>query len=136
MALYPWKDDYSVGVTRFDNHHKRLFNIANELHEMMKQGKGEDVIAPTLRELVEYTKYHLTEEEKVMESIGYSDIITHKRAHKVFTDQLNAAMIEVDQGKTIFVVIKIARTVIDWLINHIYLIDKKYLPEMEKAGIK
>ncbi|WP_417910198.1 bacteriohemerythrin [Candidatus Electronema sp. PJ] len=136
MALYDWKDDYSVGVTRFDNHHKRLFNIANDLHEMMKQGRGADVIEPVLRELIDYTRYHLAEEEKVMESIGYSNIVSHKMAHKVFTDQLNEAMAEVDQGKTIFVVIKIARTVIDWLINHIYVIDKKYLPEMTAAGIR
>ena len=136
MALYDWKDDYSVGVSRFDNHHKRLFDIANQLHEMMKVGRGADVIEPTLRELVDYTKYHLAEEEKVMESIGYSNIVSHKMAHKVFTDQLNEAMAEVDQGKTIFVVIKIAKTVIDWLINHIYVIDKKYLPEMTAAGIR
>ncbi len=136
MALYDWKDDYSVGVARFDNHHKRLFNIANELHEMMKQGKGAEVIEPLLRELIAYTHYHLTEEEKVMETIGYSDIAAHKRAHKIFTDQLNAAMAEVDAGKTIFVVIKIAKTVIDWLINHIYGIDKKYSPEMNAAGIR
>jgi hemerythrin len=136
MALYPWKDDYSVGVSRFDNHHKRLFDIANQLHEMMKQGRGADVIEPTLRELIDYTRYHLAEEEKVMETIGYTDIINHKRAHKIFTDQLNEAIAEVDQGKTIFVVIKIAKTVIDWLINHIYVIDKKYLPEMTAAGIR
>jgi len=136
MALYDWKDDYSVGVARFDNHHKRLFNIANQLHEMMKQGKGSEVIEPVLRELIDYTRYHLTEEEKVMETIGYSDISAHKWAHKIFTDQLNEAQTEVDAGKTIFVVIKIAKTVIDWLINHIYGIDKKYLPEMTAAGVR
>jgi hemerythrin-like metal-binding protein len=102
----------------------------------MKQGKGAEVIEPTLRELIDYTRYHLTEEEKVMEAISYSDIVNHKRAHKVFTDQLNEAMVEVDKGRTVFVVIKIAQTVIDWLINHIYVIDKKYLPEMASAGIK
>ncbi len=136
MALYPWKDEYSVGVTRFDNHHKKLFDIVNRLHEMMKAGKGADVIEATIRELVDYTKYHLTEEEKTMESIGYSDIVAHKRAHKIFTDQLDGAMKEVEQGKAIFVVIKISSTVIDWLINHIFVIDQKYSAEMESAGIK
>ncbi len=136
MALYDWKDDYSVGVARFDNHHKRLFDIANQLHEMMKLGRGADVIEPVLRDLIAYTRYHLAEEEKAMETIGYSDIVAHKWAHKIFTDQLNAAAAEVDQGKTIFVVIKIAKTVIDWLINHIYGIDKKYTPEMNARGIR
>ena len=136
MALYPWKDEYSVGVTRFDNHHKKLFNIANKLHEMMKQGKGADVIEPIIRKLVDYTKYHLVEEEKTMVSIGYSDIAAHKRAHKMFTDKLDIFMKEVDQGKAIFVVIKISSTVIDWLINHIFVIDQKYSAEMKSAGMR
>ncbi len=136
MPLYAWKDEYSVGVTRFDNHHKKLFDIVNRLHDMMKDGRGGDQIEKTIRELVEYTRYHLAEEEKTMESIGYSDIDAHKRAHRIFTDKLDDAMIEVDQGKAIFVVIKLSSTIIDWLINHIFVIDQKYLPEMTAAGVK
>ncbi|MCI5217685.1 MAG: hemerythrin [Candidatus Electrothrix sp. LOE2] len=133
--LYPWKDEYSVGVSRFDNHHKKLFDIANQLHEMMKSGKGADVIEVTLRELVDYTKYHLAEEEKTLERIGYSGIAAHKRAHVIFTDELNEAMSEIEKGRAQFVVVKVSRTVIDWLIDHIFGIDKKYTAEMNAAGI-
>ncbi|MCI5147870.1 MAG: hemerythrin [Candidatus Electrothrix sp. MAN1_4] len=133
--LYTWKDEYSVGVSRFDNHHKKLFDIANQLHDMMKNGKGEEVIEPVLRELVDYTKYHLAEEEKTMERIAYSNISSHKRAHAIFTGQLNDAMREIEKGRTTFVVIKVAKTVIDWLIDHIFGIDKKYTAEMHAAGI-
>ena len=133
--LYPWKDEYSVGVSRFDNHHKKLFDIANQLHDMMKTGKGADVIEVTLRELVDYTKYHLAEEEKALERIGYSGISSHKRAHAIFTEQLNSAMEEIEQGRAQFVVVKVSKAVIDWLIDHIFGIDKKYTAEMNAAGI-
>jgi hemerythrin len=133
--LYTWKKEYSVGVTRFDNHHKKLFDIANRLHDMMKTGKGEDVIEPLLRELIDYTKYHLAEEEKTMERIGYSNIASHKRAHVIFSKQLNDAMIEIEKGRTTFVVIKVAQTVIDWLIDHIFVIDQFYTAEMNAAGM-
>ena len=102
---------------------------------MMKQGQGADVIEKSIRELVDYTEYHLTEEEKTMERIGYSDIVAHKRAHKIFTDQLHEVMKEVDEGKAIFVVIKLSSTIVDWLVNHILVIDKKYLNEMTAAGM-
>ncbi|MCI5131167.1 MAG: hemerythrin [Candidatus Electrothrix sp. EH2] len=134
--LYVWKDEYSVGVVRFDNHHKKLFDIANQLHEMMKNGRGADVIETTLRELVDYTKYHLSEEEKSMERIGYSNISSHKRAHTVFTEQLNSAVAEIEQGRTQFVVVKVAKMVIDWLIDHIFVVDKRYTAEMNASGIK
>jgi len=133
--LYPWKDEYSVGVSRFDNHHKKLFDIANQLHDMMKSGKGADVIEVTLRELVDYTKYHLSEEEKALERIGYSGIAAHKRAHAIFTEELNKAVEEIEKGRAQFVVVKVSKTVIDWLIDHIFGIDKKYTAEMNAAGI-
>ncbi len=133
--LYPWKAEYSVGVSRFDNHHKKLFDIANQLHDMMKSGKGADVIEGTLRELVDYTKYHLSEEEKAMERIGYSSISSHKRAHVVFTEELNQALEEIEKGRAQFVVMKISKTVVDWLINHIFGADKKYTAAMNAAGI-
>ncbi len=135
MPLYKWEDNYSVGVARFDSHHKRLFDIVNNLHDMMKQGQGADIIEKSIRELVDYTNYHLLEEEKTMERIGYSDIVAHKRAHKIFIDQLNDAMKEVDDGKAIFVVIKLSSTIVDWLVNHILVVDKKYLDEMTAAGV-
>ena len=53
MPLYAWKDEYSVGVTRFDNHHKKLFDIGNRLHDMMKEGLGGDQIEQSIRELVD-----------------------------------------------------------------------------------
>ncbi|MCI5166219.1 MAG: hemerythrin [Candidatus Electrothrix sp. GM3_4] len=132
---YPWKDEYSVGVSRFDNHHKKLFDIANQLHEMMKSGTGADIIEPVLRELINYTKYHLDEEEKALERIGYSGISAHKRAHAIFTEQLNDGLGEIEKGRALFVVVKVSRTVIDWLIDHIFGIDKKYTAEMNAAGI-
>ncbi len=133
--LYPWKDEYSVGVSRFDNHHKKLFDIANQLHEMMKSGKGADVIEVTLRELVDYTKYHLAEEEKAMERIGYSGISSHKRAHAIFTAQLGESVKEIESGRAQFVVVKVSKALIDWLIDHIFGLDKKYTAEMSAAGI-
>ncbi|MEN8189756.1 MAG: bacteriohemerythrin [Thermodesulfobacteriota bacterium] len=136
MALYNWKDEYDVGVKRFDDHHKKLFDICNSLHDAMKAGTGEEALQRILNELVDYAAYHLAEEEKAMERIGYSDIINHKRAHKMFVDKLTDAMKEVESGQAIFVVSKISRTVVDWLVNHIRVVDKRYHDEMIAGGVR
>ena len=133
--LYPWKDEYSVGVSRFDTHNKKLFDIANELHDMMKTGKGEDVIENSLREMIDYTKYHLAEEERALERIGYSAIASHKRAHAMFTKELNSALVEIENGRAQFVVVKVSKMIIDWFIDHIFGIDQKYTAEMNAGGI-
>ena len=136
MALYNWKNDYSVGVSIFDNHHKKLFDIANKLHEMMKQGCSKEEIEKTINEMVDYTKYHLAEEEKAMERINYSDISAHKRAHQVFIAEIEGYMKEVENGQAIFVVVKLSKTIVDWLVEHIHKVDKKYMNEMHAEGVK
>ncbi len=50
--------------------------------------------------------------------------------------QLSEAMVEIEKGRATFVVIRVARTVIDWLIDHIFVVDKNYTAEMHAAGMK
>ena len=44
MALISWNESYSVKVKQFDDQHKKLVNMLNDLHEAMKQGKGRDAL--------------------------------------------------------------------------------------------
>lgn len=132
---YPWKDDYSVNIPRFDNHHKNLFDIANKLFALMKMGKGQEVIEETLIDLIDHTRYYLSEEEKAMERIGYSDIVAHKRVHRIFVDQLVEMMDEIKEGRALFVAIKFSKTIVDWLIDHIFRCDKKFAQEFNAFGL-
>ncbi len=67
MPLFEWSDDYSVGVAGMDRHHQKIFDMLNRLHAAMLQGKAVDMIGNIIRELLDYTKYHFGEEEKLME---------------------------------------------------------------------
>jgi hemerythrin len=40
MALITWNDGYSVKVKQFDDQHKKLIDMVNELHDAMGIGKG------------------------------------------------------------------------------------------------
>jgi hemerythrin len=40
MALFDWKETYSVGVKEIDNQHKMLVGTLNELFEAMRNTRG------------------------------------------------------------------------------------------------
>ncbi len=135
MALFKWIDDYSVGVSSIDNQHKKLFGIMNKLHDGMKEGIGEKAIGAIIKELLDYTVYHFSEEEKKMESINYAGLPTQLRAHKAFISKIEEYKQEADKGNAIFVCTKVSRTAVDWLKEHILKIDKKYEKAMAEGNI-
>ena len=136
MALFDWKNDYSVGVFNMDSHHKKLFDIINELHEGMKEGKGAEAAEHSIKELLDYTKYHFSEEEKMMEQVGYSGLSAQKTAHKIFISRIEDFKEEADRGMAVFVSSKLVNTAMDWLKQHILTMDKQYQEEMNSNGIR
>ena len=136
MALFNWDDEYSVNVLAMDNHHKKLFDIMNQMHDAMKTGTDEDVLAKFISELVDYTKYHFGEEERMLEQVHYSGIDSQKRAHVAFVDKITEYKTEADNGMAIFAVPKVSRLGIDWLKEHIVTMDTKYSDEANSGGFR
>lgn len=85
--MLQWKDDFSVGIPLIDEQHKRLFEIGNTIAELLKTYDGQDAfieIMDQIDALVEYTKYHFEQEEKLMDHYHYSDIEAHIKEHRDF----------------------------------------------------
>jgi hemerythrin-like metal-binding protein len=136
MALFNWDDEYSVNVLAMDNHHKKLFDIMNQMHDAMKAGSGEDAVARLINELIDYTKYHFGEEEKMLEQVNYAGIDSQKRAHKAFVDKMLEYKNDSDNGMAIFAVSKVSRTGIEWLKEHILVMDNKYADAANGGGFR
>ena len=136
MALFNWDDEFSVNVLAMDNHHKKLFDIMNQMHDAMKAGSGEDAVSKLINELIDYTRYHFGEEEKMMEQINYAGIDGQKRAHKAFVDKMLEYKKDVDEGMAIFAVSKVSRTGVEWLKEHIMVMDNKYSDTANAAGFR
>ena len=55
MSLFQWKDEYSVDHSEIDMQHKRLFQLAGELHAAMTAGKANAALSKTLNDLIAYS---------------------------------------------------------------------------------
>ena len=126
MALFVWDDKYSVGVKLMDDHHKRLFDIFNQLHDALGSRQSAEVMGRITKDLLDYTIYHFAEEQKMLEKIGYTSLTHHKSLHKKFIDEISSYNDMVDQGQGVFAATKLFNTSMKWLLEHIMTIDKGY----------
>jgi hemerythrin len=135
MAVFEWNDDYGVNVFTMDKHHKKLFSIINNLYDLMATSAADDKIIKIINELLEYTKYHFSEEEQMMTQIKYPDLIAHQKLHREFTAKLEEYQKAAQNGMAIFVAIKVADTGMNWLKAHILKADAGYKNYMLERGI-
>lgn len=137
MALMTWRDEkYSVNISHLDGHHKRLFDLVNNLHDAMKQGKSKDILGGIFTELMNYTVYHFSAEEELFQKYGYPQYTQHKKEHEDLTKQVVELKDRFDRGGFMLVLtMETMNFLKDWLNNHICVSDKKYRPFLNSKGV-
>ncbi len=135
MALIDWTDSMSVGVQLMDDHHKKLFDMFNRLHEAMKAGRGDVVIGNIMVELLEYTRYHFGEEEQMLQRIGYTQMEMHKGLHRKFISDLEGYDADVKKGMAVFAATQLLNSSVAWFRDHVMTIDKGYTELAKQHGV-
>ncbi len=100
----------------------------------MKSGKGNIIMGKALQELVDYTKYHFTAGEKLMERAKYNGLALHKMQHAKFVKKVDELNKKHKNGEKI-ISMEVMNFLKEWLINHILGSDHKYSSAMNDAGI-
>lgn len=135
MAFINWTDELSVGVELFDNDHKQLVALANNLHDSITVGAQQAVMASILNDLVKYTVFHFGHEEGIMIQYGYPDYEKHKKEHDALVAKVQDYYEQVMAGKT-SISLSLIGFLKDWLVNHIMGSDKQYRDFFAKKGVK
>jgi hemerythrin len=133
MAFMEWNESYSVKVAEIDVQHKHLIDLINRLFEAMSVGKGSEVMGSILNDLIDYTKNHFANEEKLMKSFNYPQSVTHKLEHDTLTNQVIDLQGEFASGKSM-ISVKVMNFLKDWLKNHILQVDKKFGEFLNSVG--
>ncbi len=132
MALFEWDDKYSVGVEEMDEHHKKLMDIINRLHDAMKEGKAQDEMENIIKEMKEYTDYHFEAEEELLEEHDYPErkLGEQEEQHKKYVNKISEYMKDYEEDK-LTLSMDISNFLKDWLSNHILEVDMKYKDHFE-----
>ena len=128
---FAFTDKYKTGIELVDNEHKQLFAIIREvndlIHEELLHDKYDEIMR-LLAELRQYTEFHFSDEEALMEQISYPGFEAQKRAHSAFVERL----VEIDLSELDAMddnqqeyLINLIDFLLAWLSNHILGSDKK-----------
>lgn len=139
FMLLLWTDNLSVGIKGFDEDHRRLIRMINELHMVIQDvdANGKipvEEIEIALHRLENYFSYHCLEEERLMEQTGYPELREHRLEHQKFF----ATVAEMSQrflgSSEPAHATEVMQFMYDWLTNHIFAIDMKYSAHLRAKG--
>lgn len=86
--LIDWNDMYSVGNPTMDAQHRKLIDTINKLFSAFSDGSAQEVIDSVIQEMINYSKIHLTAEEKMLKEINFTDIESHKSFHEDYRKKI------------------------------------------------
>lgn len=130
-----WNASYATGVSKYDEQHKILFTMINDLADAMQQKKSKEAVGRVLNGLAEYTVNHFADEERNFAQTHYPEETQHKALHKKLLDQVSELIGKFNAGEPL-ITQDVINFLQDWLINHIQGVDKRYGPHLNKSGIK
>ena len=135
MSYVTWEQKFELGIGSIDGDHKKLVSIMDELLVALSQGKGRDVVEPTIKKLEDYTLFHFRREEFFLKCAKYSELEGHTVEHSRFVERLKELKTK-NQQQDSTVAIELMKFLKDWLINHIQVTDRKYEALLKKSGVQ
>lgn len=130
-----WDQSYSNGIQSFDDQHKRMFELINNLHVAIKEKRAKEAVGETMNGLLDYTRTHFAAEEMVMRSHGYPEFEEHKKLHQQLVAEVNELYLRFDSGEPVLTV-ELIGFLVNWLKTHIQDTDRRYGPFLIGKGVR
>lgn len=135
--MFEWKQQFSCGIPKIDEQHKKLFQLGQEIYDLVNINDGYDhydEVMNTLLELKDYTVYHFNFEEKAMLMYNFYDFENHKIEHDQFVEKIkdflkNEEKIDENQKEVCNEMLKFIGS---WICEHILCSDMKYKEHLKK----
>ena len=135
MEQITWTEDFSVGVVRFDEHHKRLVSMINRLIADPRATTKSETISDLLGNMTIYAIEHFAAEEELMVHYNYPDIEKHVAQHRAFqkktVDFCLSTMLNVETIPE-----KMLQYLRGWIVQHMLQSDMAYKPFFREQGIE
>jgi hemerythrin-like metal-binding protein len=128
-----WDDELSVGIDVIDEHHRYLFDLTNDLFNVVSEKRGAQEVARVLKALDQYVQVHFRAEERMMAHYGYHSLDRQQLQHGRFEAQLRGFYEELHNSPLTaqFDVLVYLR---QWLIHHIREEDAQLRELVSKAN--
>lgn len=126
MPLFYWNTHLETGNDQIDSQHKRLFELTNNIADMVSGQGSLPETTVLLGELLDYANTHFCDEEKLMcqSSLTAPKKHQHTCAHRSFLNQVQAIAAKSDLAQA-DAVNEILNFLVNWLVTHILKLDHR-----------
>ncbi|MDD2853467.1 MAG: bacteriohemerythrin [Desulfuromonadaceae bacterium] len=125
MSIIQWQSTFELNIKEFDDHHKHLVDLLNSLHDSILSKSCKEKLGVIIGELIDYSVYHFTAEERWMEEHKYPGFPQHRDEHIAFTRKVSQFQKDFNSGK-VELTLDVLTFLMDWLIEHILGSDANF----------
>ncbi len=134
MAYISWTKDIETGIETVDHQHRTLIKIINDLDESRTKRKDRIFMEHVLDELLEYTNFHFSTEERFMEACCFEDMESHKAEHQEFIEKMETFKRQFLQDK-LEITENLLGFLTTWLLTHIKGTDRKLAERLRETEL-
>ena len=139
-AHFVWTLEYSVGVEAIDEQHRKFFDIANGILDLVGRGQADAGQVPGhIARLLEYALYHFSTEEKYFSDFHYPEAELHIAAHDYFRRtviEYASSFLQPGHEDYPKMASQAAQFAGEWLMRHIKGMDQLYVKNFHQHGLK
>ncbi|MGN0160802.1 MAG: bacteriohemerythrin [Lachnospiraceae bacterium] len=119
--MYQFTEDCMIGIKEIDDEHKNLFQMLNEVMQLIKEGStAASIRRDLILKLKEYAGTHFAHEEAYMEKIKDAELPRQKKEHAQFIEKIESFRIsESTDEQDAQVVNELLSFMAQWLYRHI-----------------
>lgn len=131
--MVAWKDEYLIGVDPVDRQHRELFDRFHRFMDALTAGNARHELMETLGFLESYAEVHFRDEEVLQRQCHYPAAGFHRKAHETFRQKLSGLTASLaEQGVSNLLVIETGRTLFQWLVDHVCLMDREFASYLQQ----
>lgn len=129
MALEYGGHSLTLDLPVMDHNHAEFFDL---YHTLAAAPKTE--LVARFKELMDHTRDHFAEEEKMMEETGFASLQEHRDEHEKLLGEMGFFYAKVEKGLFPFAMSYIREYLPEKLRNHILNIDSQLAMHLKNAG--
>ena len=136
MATFQWSSNFVTNLPKVDEQHRHLVDLINALGDHLGNDEiDESELDALFRELIDYTDYHFSEEERMMRRVGLDPrhVDRHADSHKRFLHDIELLK-NGDGAQARDIASRTLDYLVHWLSYHILGQDQNMARQIEDVN--
>lgn len=129
-----WDECLATGDPHIDAQHEELHDLVLELGILAEEDPDRVRLGDVLFDLLSYASTHFSDEESLMERIGFPGLERQKSLHAEFKREVNDMAARFTSGDEALTAGEVQQRLQEWLLNHVWEEDLQFAAYIRPHG--